>query len=79
MRITIKGQVTIPQKIRDYAGFQPGTEVDFIIGEDGIVQVLPAGSETALRQARLDRATARLRDSADVRLGTDAIMALIRG
>ena len=33
MRITIKGQVTIPQTIRDAAGFHPGTEVDFIWGE----------------------------------------------
>ena len=30
MRITSKGQVTIPQEIRERAGFLPNTEVEFI-------------------------------------------------
>ena len=29
MRITSKGQVTIPQEIREKAGLLPGTEVEF--------------------------------------------------
>ena len=38
MRITIKGQVTIPQDIREFAGFRPGTDVEFVIGDDGVVR-----------------------------------------
>ena len=30
MRVTIKGQVTIPQQIREKLGIKPHTEVDFV-------------------------------------------------
>ncbi len=33
MRVTEKGQVTIPKQIRDRLGIGPGSEVDFV--EDG--------------------------------------------
>ena len=36
MRITSKGQVTIPKKWREKFGFWPGSEVDFIAEEDGL-------------------------------------------
>ena len=36
MRITSKGQVTIPQVVREKAGLHPGSEVEFAI-EDGKV------------------------------------------
>lgn len=36
MRITSKGQVTIPKEIRDEFGFLPGTEVDFVREGDEI-------------------------------------------
>ena len=39
MRITSKGQVTIPQAIRERAGFLPGTEVEFRLSEDGSVRL----------------------------------------
>jgi AbrB family looped-hinge helix DNA binding protein len=35
MRVTTKGQVTIPKEIRDRLGIKPGSEVDFIATEDG--------------------------------------------
>lgn len=78
MRITIKGQVTIPQAIRDAAGFRPGTEVDFIIGDDGLVRVIPSCRLQAERGVRLDNAIARLRGSADTAMTTAEIMALTR-
>lgn len=76
MRITSKGQVTIPQEVRDFAGFQPGAEVEFVIGDDGVVRVLAAGQGGAAD--RLRTAIARLHGSADRGLGTDEIMALTR-
>lgn len=78
MRITIKGQVTIPQEVRDFAGFQPGTEVEFLIGDDGVVRVVAADASGDSRAGRLQAALAGLRGSADSGLSTDQIMALTR-
>ena len=41
MRVTSKGQVTIPKAIREQAGITPGSEVEFTV-EDGTVTVRPA-------------------------------------
>lgn len=75
MRITVKGQVTIPQDVRNLAGLHPGTEVEFFIGDDGVVRVVQAshGAESQLHQA-----ISRLRGSADTTLSTDEIMAMTR-
>ena len=45
MRITAKGQVTIPQKIRQEAGLLPHTEVEFILEDDG-VRIIKARSRS---------------------------------
>lgn len=37
--VTSKGQVTIPKRIRDSLGLQAGTEVEFILEEDGTIRV----------------------------------------
>lgn len=39
--ITSKGQVTIPKEIRDRLDLDEGTEVEFVLGEDGSVTVRP--------------------------------------
>ena len=36
MRVTSKGQVTIPKEIRDHLGILPGSEVDFVRGREGV-------------------------------------------
>ena len=79
MRITSKGQVTIPQDIRDSAGFLPNTEVDFVI--DGDLVFLVKATQAHPRPTRGRRAIARL-ESAEADFGgmsTDALMALLRG
>jgi AbrB family looped-hinge helix DNA binding protein len=76
MRITSKGQVTIPVEIREKAGLLPGTEVDFEIDGQG-VRIVRA---TAPRgETRGQRAVRLLRGSGTVRMTTDEIMALTRG
>ena len=45
MRITSKGQVTIPAEIRHLAGLQPNTEVDFTF-RDGEVVLRRSGGKT---------------------------------
>lgn len=36
MRVTTKGQVTIPKEIRDHLGIEPGSEVEFVSGPQGV-------------------------------------------
>ncbi|TIL69158.1 AbrB/MazE/SpoVT family DNA-binding domain-containing protein [Mesorhizobium sp.] len=36
MRVTTKGQVTIPEEIRDRLGIGPGSEVEFLATEDAV-------------------------------------------
>ena len=43
-RVTSKGQITIPQDIRDRFGFLPGTDVDVIAGE-GIAFIVKSRTE----------------------------------
>jgi AbrB family looped-hinge helix DNA binding protein len=35
MRVTTKGQVTIPKEIRDHLGIGPGSEVEFVATDEG--------------------------------------------
>ncbi|RUU12389.1 AbrB/MazE/SpoVT family DNA-binding domain-containing protein [Mesorhizobium sp. USDA-HM6] len=35
MRVTTKGQVTIPKRIRDHLGIGPGSEVEFVATDEG--------------------------------------------
>ena len=39
-RLTGKGQVTIPKKIRDYLQIDTGSKIDFVIDENGEVKVI---------------------------------------
>jgi AbrB family looped-hinge helix DNA binding protein len=77
MRITSKGQVTIPQPIREAAGFLPNTEVEFEL--DGTaVRIVKAGR--AKKMTRGELAVELLRRSGpQTRWTTDEIMALTRG
>ena len=75
MRITSKGQVTIPIEIREQAGLLPNTEVEFEF--DGTV-VLIRSSSKAGRESRGSLLLRRLQGSATVQMTTDQIMALTR-
>ncbi len=77
MRITSKGQVTIPQEVRERLGLLPNTEVDFVV-EAGAVRIVKSAS--ARRATRGTAVLRRLRQPAGrVRMTTDEIMALTRG
>ena len=76
MRITSKGQVTIPQEIRERFGLLPHTEVDFIVEEDG-VKLLKAA--TPRGETRGQVIVGRLRGRATVSMSTEEILALTRG
>jgi AbrB family looped-hinge helix DNA binding protein len=72
MRVTSKGQVTIPQKVRQRLGITPGSEVDFQLDERGARLVrISAGEGSDL--------VGRMRGRATVAMSTEEIMALTRG
>ena len=74
MRITTKGQVTIPQAIREQAGLLPHTEVEFLY--DGkSVRIVPLPDGRRRGAGTLEA----LRGRATAGLSTDEIMALTRG
>jgi AbrB family looped-hinge helix DNA binding protein len=75
MRITSKGQVTIPIEIREQAGLMPNTEVEFEF-DGNVVHLRPSASRTT--DGRGARLVAHLRGRGDVAMTTDAIMALTR-
>lgn len=76
MRITSKGQVTIPAAIRKRAGFLPHTEVEFEF--DGkAVRIFRAKARKG--EGRGARLVAHVRGRGDVAMSTDAIMELMRG
>ena len=78
MRITSKGQVTIPQDIRERTGLLPNTEVKFVL--DGDLVYLVKGSDVAKRPTRGRRAIGVLRaHGGGITMSTDEIMALTRG
>ena len=74
MRITSKGQVTIPQAIREKYGLLPDTDVEFVIA-GGRVTIAPVPSKG---HDRGSKAVARLRGSASTGMSTDEILALTR-
>jgi antitoxin PrlF len=71
-KMTTKGQVTIPKRLRDHLGLKPGSYIDFELAEDGRVflKTHPEAPESRF---------ARLRGSAKPGMTTDELMTLTRG
>ncbi len=75
MKVTSKGQVTIPQEVRDSMGIRPAeTEVDFLQDEKGRwylkKKVMKKGGESRFRRAH---------KAGKLKMNTEEIMALTRG
>jgi AbrB family looped-hinge helix DNA binding protein len=73
--ITVKGQVTLPRKVRDAAGIKPGDKVDVRATASGGVYIEKPGTDRSYLK--------KLRTLADRRLirgaSTDEIMLELRG
>ena len=65
MRITSKGQVTIPAHIREQAGLLPHTEVDFTYNGEA-VQIVRVPSRQGTSRDQRQRLVASLRGRGDV-------------
>ena len=73
MKVTSKGQVTIPIEIRDMLGILPNSEVEFVVEGDRAVLRKQAASDVRGR-----RLVAAMRGKGTVKMTTDEIMSLTR-
>jgi AbrB family looped-hinge helix DNA binding protein len=70
MRVTRKGQVTIPLAVRRALGIHAGSEVEFEIEDNG--------ARLVIDQQRAAEEIARMRGAGTGELSTDEILALTR-
>jgi AbrB family looped-hinge helix DNA binding protein len=70
-KVTSNGRVTVPNRVRDYLGIEPGTEVAFRRAADGSI-VIADGTRPPSRFEKL-------RGIAGPGPSTDEIMTLLRG
>jgi AbrB family looped-hinge helix DNA binding protein len=73
MRITQKGQVTIPQHIREQLGLLPNTEVEFVLEGDRLYVRKKEGESR-----RGDELVEHMRGKGSTGMSTDEIMRLTR-
>ena len=80
MRVTSKGQVTIPRDVRDRAGIKPGSEVEFG-GEGELVTLRRTTTRARPGRTRGERLVEAIRGTRtkNKHLTTDEIMQLLRG
>ena len=71
MRVTTKGQVTIPRNIREILGITPETEVEFV-EENVKFFIVKSGNRKATANLQ------KLRGIATVKMSTDEILELTR-
>jgi len=76
-RVTVKGQVTIPKRVREHLGIRPGSGVEFEVDPQGDVLLRKAGPPS--KRARPRSRFAAVRGAATVRMRTEDILALTRG
>jgi AbrB family looped-hinge helix DNA binding protein len=76
VRLTSKGQVTIPIEVREEFGLRPGDEIEFVLDEHGLHVV-----KSDKQPSRGRRIVEQLRGkgNANLEMSTDEIMALMRG
>lgn len=80
MRVTEKGQVTIPKRIRDKLGIKVGSEVEFVESADGGVDLVLAGraDEKDLAARRFARWIDRIAGTGDSGMSAEDVMAATR-
>ena len=74
MKVTSKGQVTIPQEYRERYGFLPNTEVEFVADGETLRVV-----KSRDKGGRGDRIIRQMQGRGKGKLSTDEIMVLTRG
>ena len=77
-KLTIKGQVTIPKRLRDYLGLSPGDKVGFEHADDGAVRIVALRKGGEGKGSKPSRFAA-LRGTRKTGMSTDEIMNRLRG
>ena len=72
-KMTSKGQVTIPKKIREYLGLKPGSIVEFKYAGDGEIKL------KTYEQKHIPDVFGQFRGSVDLGMTTDEFMRFLRG
>jgi AbrB family looped-hinge helix DNA binding protein len=75
MKITSKGQVTIPQELRERFGLLPNTEVEFVPADDGRELRLRKSAKSSNRGRAL---VERLQGRGTSKLSTDELLNMMR-
>jgi antitoxin PrlF len=70
VRVTQKGQVTIPLRVRRALGIHPGSDVEFELDEDG--------ARLLIDRDRAAEAIAAMRGAGEGQMSTEEILALTR-
>lgn len=71
-RLTSKGQVTLPKRMRDHLGLKPGSEIEFTINNQGEI-VLKTKDKRPVSKF------AALRGTLNLGMTTDEFMRFVRG
>ncbi len=79
MKITSKGQVTIPQAVREQARLHPHGEVSFEVLPNGDVLMRAAVATVSPARRAFERARGSANASAFKHMGTDEFMKYLRG
>ena len=79
MKITSKGQVTIPQAVREQAGLHPHSEVEFEVRANGDVVLRPVVQPAVGVRAALERVRGSANAAQFKGMGTDEFMKFLRG
>jgi AbrB family looped-hinge helix DNA binding protein len=79
MKITSKGQVTIPQAVREQAGLYPHSEVAFEVRANGEVIIRPVVSPARGVRAAFQPLSGSANAAQFKGMGSDEFMAFLRG
>jgi AbrB family looped-hinge helix DNA binding protein len=77
MKVTVKGQITIPLAMRERFNLRPGTEVEFIAGKETL-EIKSRDTSDTSRNA-FDLWLSKAAGSARPGTSTDELMAITRG
>ena len=75
MKLTIKGQVTIPKEVREHLSIAAHDDVDFVI-KNGEVVLIKKPETCSRIQYHINN---KMRGKGQVKMSTDEIMRLTRG
>ena len=74
MKLTIKGQVTIPRKIREHLSLSPYDDIDFVIKDGEVVLIKNPDSRNSFQH----HINNKMRGKGRINMTTDEIMRLTR-